>query len=150
MLEEGVFGGSYFGIEDLKGDYDYVSLFKECLKGVCPTLYLGDRYKSTLNKYKIRSGMSYDYWKNMNWLHADDPYGWFEWYIKYFNGRRHPDDNRQIKRWQDFAGRNGRWRNNIYKRIHETGDWNISPRIQQSLLHWGYKVNQEDYELWLK
>ena len=71
-----------------------------------------------------------------------------EWYIKYDMGLRCDDDYRQIRRWQDFCGKNGRWRKLIYRRIYEANDWQASPRIQQSLLHWGYRVNQEDYDLW--
>ena len=149
MLEAGIFGGSYFGVEDLQGDYDYQSLFAECLEGINPLLYLGKKYSPKMNKFKIRSGMPYDYWLEMDWMHHDDPYGWFEWYCKYSNGRRHEDDNRQIRRWQDFCGPGrGRWRNAIYKKIHLSGDWTISPRIQQSLLHWGYYVNDDDYLFW--
>lgn len=149
MLKEGVFGGSYFGVEDLKGDCDYQILFKEALADVPTNLYLGDKYRPKNNKFKVRSGMPYEYWKEMNWFHEDDPYGWYEWYIKYYNGRRHSDDNRQIRRWQEFCGKRGRWRNRIYKMIDENNNWNISPRIQQSLLHWGYKVNKEDFEYYL-
>ena len=149
MLELGVFGTSYFGVEDLQGDYDYQSLFTECLDGISPTLYLNGKYSPKTNHFKIRSGMPYEYWLEMGWFNDDDPYGWFEWYIKYSNGRRHSDDERQIRRWQDFAGRNGRWRHNIYKKIHHTGDWNTAPRVQQSLLHWGYRVNEIDYNNWL-
>ena len=103
MLEEGIFGGSYFGVEELEGDYDYQSLFQETLSNISPHLYLGNKYRPKLNKFKVRSGMPFEYWVDMKWMHADDPYGWFEWYIKYFNGRRHPDDDRQIGRWQDFS-----------------------------------------------
>jgi hypothetical protein len=148
ILKNGAFGGSYFGVEELEGDYDYQSLFEETLSSVSPHLYLGNKYKPKMNLFKIRSGMNYDYWTEMNWMHKDDPYGWFEWYLKYYNGRRHPDDDRQIRRWQDFCGINGRWRKRIYSRIYETNDWQISPRIQQSLLHWGYMVNKEDYVQW--
>ena len=148
ILLEGAFGGSYFGVEDLQGDYDYQSLFNEVLEGVPTHCYLGDKYQPKKNKFKVRSGMNYEYWKQMNWMHEDDPYGWFEWYCKYYNGRRHSDDKRQINRWKGVCGINGRWRNRIYKRIYETGNWNISPRIQQSLLHWGYKVNESDYGVW--
>lgn len=148
ILKNGAFGGSYFGVEELEGDYDYQSLFQETLADVSPHLYLGNKYKPKMNMFKIRSGMNYDYWTEMNWMHKDDPYGWFEWYLKYYNGRRHSDDDRQIRRWQDFCGVNGRWRKRIYKRIYETNDWQISPRIQQSLLHWGYMVNKEDYMQW--
>ena len=94
--------------------------------------------------------MDYKYWYDMKWMHEDDPYGWFEWYCKYTQGRRHEDDDRQIRRWQDFCGVNGRWRKRIYKRMIETGNWNASPRIQQSLLHWGYEVNMPDFEQYCK
>jgi len=145
MLREGIFGGSYFGIEKLEGDCEYSTLF-ETYDNVDTSLYLGETYKPKMNKFKIRSGMNYAYWRDMKWMHKDDPYGWFEWYTKYHNGRRHSDDNRQIQRWQEFCGSNGRWRTGIYTKIHNEGNWNISPRIQQSLLHWGYKVNEKDYE----
>ena len=154
ILKNGAFGGSYFGVGDLKGDYDYQSLFMETLSGVPSSDYLGDKYKPKHNLFKVRSGMDYQYWTKMNWMHPDDPYGWFEWYLKYFNGRRHEDDDRQIRRWQDFCGVNGRWRKRIYQRIYETGGWGalgnqeVSPRIQQSLLHWGYMINKSDYEQW--
>ena len=146
MLKEGVFGGSYFGIEALEGDSDYSTLFKRALPDVPIDLYLNKTYITKLNKFKVKSGTSYEYWREMKWIHDDDPYGWFEWYIKYYNGRRHPDDSRQIKRWNDFCGENGWWRRRIYKMIHQTGDWDISPRIQQSLLHWGYLVNSKDFQ----
>ena len=93
--------------------------------------------------------MPYEYWRDMDWMHADDPYGWFEWYCKYYAGRRHEDDDRQIIRWQNFTGVKGRWRHNIYKKIYESNeDWTIGKRVQQSLLHWGYATNEEDYALW--
>lgn len=149
IIEEGAFGGCYFGLPiEEYSSYEYQELFDYHFNGLDTSLYLGETYKPKLNKFKIRSGMDYDYWKDMGWMHQDDPYGWFEWYCKYFMGRRHPDDDRQIRRWQDFCGVNGRWRKRIYSRIYETGDWNVSPRIQQSLLHWGYIVNQDDFDQW--
>jgi len=151
VIEKGAFGGSYFGLPiEEYSNYDYTSLFKEHFDGLDTSLYLGETYKPRLNKFKIRSGMDYDYWKEMKWMHEDDPYGWFEWYCKYTQGRRHSDDDRQIRRWQDFCGVNGRWRKRIYKRMIETGNWNVSPRIQQSLLHWGYEVNMLDFEQYVK
>ena len=70
--------------------------------------------------------------------------------LKYYNGRRHEDDERQISRWNGVCGVKGRWRNRLYKNISETGNWEVSPRIQQSLLHWGYLANKKDYELYLE
>lgn len=149
IIEAGAFGGCYFGLPiEEYATYDYQTLFDKLFDGLDTNLYLRETYSPKLNRFKIRSGMDYDYWKEMGWMHEDDPYGWFEWYSKYSIGRRHSDDDRQIRRWQDFCGYNGRWRKRIYSRIHETGDWNVSPRIQQSLLHWGYKVNEHDYEVW--
>ncbi|QQO91796.1 hypothetical protein immuto35A_116 [Flavobacterium phage vB_FspM_immuto_3-5A] len=147
MLRRGVFGGSYFGVEKLEGDTSYEVLF-ESFKDVDRELYLGVKYQTKKNKFKIKSGMPYVYWIKMNWMHKDDPYGWFEWYCKYYMGRRHEDDNRQIQRWMDFCGPNGRWRQRIYGMINSTGNWDISPRIQQSLLHWGYEVNENDFCTW--
>lgn len=149
ILEAGSFGGCYFGLPiEEYSNYDYDSLFESLFKGVDTKLYLGEKYSPKLNQFKTRSGMDYNYWKEMNWMHEDDPYGWFEWYCKYYSGRRHEDDDRQITRWQNFCGKTGRWKDRIYNRIHETKDWKISPRIQQSLLHWGYFVNEQDFDHW--
>ena len=151
VIERGAFGGSYFGLPIKEYiDYDYNALFDHHFDGLDTSLYEGETYKPRLNKFKVRSGMDYKYWYDMKWMHEDDPYGWFEWYCKYTQGRRHEDDDRQIRRWQDFCGVNGRWRKRIYKRMIETGNWNASPRIQQSLLHWGYEVNMPDFEQYCK
>jgi len=150
VIESGAFGGSYFGEENLSGDTQYCHLFKDHFDGLDRSLYEGEKYSPKKNKYKVRSGMDYKYWSDNNWMHEDDPYGWFEWYCKYSSGRRHSDDDRQIKRWQDFCGINGRWRKVIYRKIYESKSWDVSPRIQQSLLHWGYRVNEEDFIKWQK
>lgn len=151
VIERGAFGGSYFGISIHSSmlEDDYEDMFEDLFKGVDRELYLKKKYTPRVNKYRIRSGMSYEYWLEMGWMRKQDPRGWFQWYCNYYRGRRSIDDERQIKRWNDFCGREGRWRNNIYSKIYRTGDWDISPRIQQSLLHWGYEVNQEDYRMWM-
>ena len=110
-------------------------------------------YNRKLNFFNIKSGQSQEEWEAKGWIHKDDPRGWFEWYCKYFEGRRHEDDVRQIKRWLAFCGPKGRFRNSIYNKIYKSGlgienSKDISPRIQQSLLHWSYIVNNEHYELW--
>ena len=148
VIRQGAFGGCYFGLEIGANLFDYEELFEYHFKGLDTSLYLGETYKPKVNKFKIRSGMDYEYWKSMGWMHERDPYGWFEWYSKYSMGLRGEDDDRQISRWQDFTGNNGRWRHNIYKKIYETRDWDTAPRVQQSLWHWGYKVNEDDYLLW--
>jgi hypothetical protein len=150
IIQRGAFGGTYFGlpIEEYT-DFDYESIFK-MFKGIDTEMYLGEKYNRKLNRFGVKAGMPYEYWKEMGWMHEDDPYGWFEWYCKFYSGRRHQDDKRQIIRWQNFTGIKGRWRKRIYSRIYETKDWNISPIIQQSLMHWGYEVNVPDYDLWIE
>ena len=69
-------------------------------------------------------------------------------------GRRHEDDERQINRWLAFCGPKGRWKNIIYKKIYEEKceikySESISRRVQQSLLHWSYVVNENDYKVWI-
>lgn len=151
VIQAGAFGGSYFGIQVEKYlEYDYQQLFNYHFKDLDSHLYTSPKYKPRINLYKTRSGMSYQYWKDKGWIHQRDPYGWFEWWCKYEMGYRDKnEDYRQISRWQDFCGFKGRWRNRIYNKIHQTNDWTVSPRIQQSLLHWGYRVNQKDYQMWL-
>ena len=116
--------------------------------------YCSKKYRSEVNLFKIKSGQSQKEWEDKGWIHRDDPRGWFEWYCKYHMGRRHEDDARQIKRWAAFCGPKGRWRNRIYSQINLAGcsietSQNISRRIQQSLLHWSYIVNDADYRSWL-
>ena len=148
MIRMGVFGGTYFSKL-----VDYRTFPKEWFSDIDENFYLSNDYQKEINYFKIKSGQSQEEWVRKGWIHKDDPRGWFEWYCKFFNGRRHEDDERQIKRWAAFCGPKGRFRNNIYKKIFKAGvriqDSNkISPRIQQSLLHWSYKVNNEDYEKW--
>ena len=107
-----------------------------------------------INYFKVKAGQSYEEWRGRGWIHKDDPRGWFEWYCKFSLGRRHEDDDRQIKRWLAFCGPKGRWRNYIYSKIYYSGcDIDdvkcVYRKMQQSLLHWSYIVNEADYELWL-
>ena len=149
VIEAGAFGGNYFGVDVGANLDDYKELFKYHFDGLDTSLYLGEKYSPKLNAFKTRSGMPYEYWKEMGWMNERDPYGWFEWWCKYEMGQRGNDDDRQITRWQNFSGVTGRWRLNIYSKIYNnSGDWKICRRVQQSLLHWGYIVNKEDYDLW--
>lgn len=157
MVEAGVFGGAYFGENcgaTPLSTFNYEKLFDILFKGTSSDLYKADKYLPRRNKFKTRSGLTYTQWKDFGWFHPDDPYGWFEWYCKYSLGRVHEDDGRQIDRWYKICGPDGRWRNRLYGMIYEKGttvdDLSVSPRIRQTLLHWGYEANQEDYEYFLK
>ena len=150
MLHRGIFGGTYFS--ELINHEDFPD---DWFKGLNKNFYSSEKYREEVNLFRIKSGQSQKEWEKKGWIHKDDPRGWFEWYCKYFMGRRHEDDERQIKRWLAFCGPKGRWRNIIYKKIHtaECGiedSGYVSRRIQQSLLHWSYIVNNDDYKLWKK
>ena len=150
MLLKGIFGGTYFS------KLIYIKDFpKNWFDKLDKRNYLSENYIIEINYFKVKSGLSQKEWEDKGWIHQDDPRGWFEWYCKYFLGRRHEDDERQINRWLAFCGPKGRWRNIIYKKIYNAGceiedSFNISRRIQQSLLHWSYMVNKIDYQNWIK
>jgi hypothetical protein len=72
-------------------------------------------------------------WRRKGWIHPDDPRGWFQWYCRYFMGRRHADDARQIARWRAFARHLAQVRRNC-----EPGDPFCRPRQRQALLQWAY------------
>ena len=150
MLEKGIFGGTYFAVL-----IDHKDFPEEWFENIDESFYKSDKYLTKVNFFKIKSGQSQEEWEAKGWMHKDDPRGWFEWYCKYFLGRRHEDDERQIKRWAAFCGPKGRWRNIIYAKIHASGygienSQDVSRRIQQSLLHWSYMVNEKDYAAWKK
>ena len=70
-----------------------------------------------------------------------DPYGWFQWYCRYHLGRRSSDDSRQINRWLGIVNR---FKGILIKMIKDEDttfdDFNVSPKIRQILLHWGYEL----------
>ena len=142
VIEAGTFGGSYFGIAIDESEDDYTDLFESLFKGVDTRLYLGVKYSPKLNRFGVRSGMNYRYWKYMKWMRSQDPRGWFAWYCNYYLGRRSSDDERQIARWLAFAGPKGRFRLRLIgmckAKKRPLTDETISPVIRQGLQHWGY------------
>ena len=70
------------------------------------------------------------------WINEIDPYAWFQWYFRYWKGRRSKDDQRQIGRWKGIISR---FRGMLIKLIGEGKD---SPKIRQVLLHWGYELEK--------
>ena len=83
-------------------------------------------------------------WENKVWSNKIDPYGWFQWYFRYWLGRISKDDKRQINRWKKISGRcSGK----LVKMIRDIGSkfdrYSISPKIRQMLLHWGYELTEK-------
>ena len=89
-----------------------------------------------VNKYGVKCGTSLRFWKNKGWINKIDPCGWFQWYFRYWFGRRSKDEKRQINRWKSIVSR---FRGNLVKIVINAGskyDFSISPKIEQILFHW--------------
>lgn len=124
MLALGIFGGLY--MTDCRKEFPK-SWFTRA------KLSPGKRDNS-LNYFGVDASQPLAEWKLKGWLHEDDPRGWFQWYCRYYMGRRMPqEDARQIKRWKAI----GRHVTQIRKHC-EPGDLMCRKRQRQALLHWAY------------
>ena len=108
-------------------------------------LYASSYYDAVVNKYGVRCGTSLRFWGSRGWINKIDPYGWFQWYCRYWLGRRSSDDESQIKRWVAIVNR---FKGVLVKMIKDKGvkfdDFSVSPKIRQTLLHWGYELVESD------
>ena len=123
MLELGVFGGSYFG-----------SKIKEYPKSWFQNAKISKKFDVSLNRFRVKSGLSRKEWLEKGWIFKEDPLGWFQWYCRFSNGRRifHIDEI-QIKRWKNFT----RHVRAIEKNC-ERGDLSCRRRQRQAILQWAY------------
>ena len=158
-LQLGVFGGCYFnprggkrGIFDREVAVDHAEFPPAWFEGVDDSKFLSRRYVIPTNRYGVKSGQDQAFWEMKGWVHAQDPRGWFQWYCRFFMGRRTHDDSRQIARWAACAGPKGRWRNQLCGKVRTAGksfdDASVSPVIRQTLLHWAYELSEEDFQRW--
>ena len=123
MLALGVFGGHYF-----EGEHDEFppSWFKQAR--------LRDAHDPSINFFEIDASQSRQEWERKGWMHPDDPRGWFQWYCRYYLGRRMVDeDARQIRRWKNMTRHIGQ-----VKKYCHPGDLTCRRRQRQALLHWAY------------
>lgn len=123
MLELGVFGGEYFADrpQDLPDDW-------------FASAKLSPKYDKSLNFFEVSASQPLSVWQQKGWIDQRDPRGWFQWYCRYYMGRRIPDyDQWQIKRWKAI-----RRHVTQLRKACTIGDLNCRPRQRQALLHWAY------------
>lgn len=108
-----------------------------------------DQYDKNINKYKVKVGTTLEFWEDKGWISKYHSYGWVMWYCDFFMGKRCPDDERQIDRWKKTAGPNSRFRiwlvHQIVAKKGKYNDYDISPAIRQTLLHWAYELSLRDF-----
>ncbi len=128
MLELGVFGGKY--MTDCRDEFP-ASWFAHAK--LSPL-----KRNPSLNYFEIDASQPLSVWKAKGWIYVEDPRGWFQWYCRYYMGRRIPEeDARQIKRWKMI-------RRHIGQLVAHCrpGDEHCRPRQRQALLHWAYDTRK--------
>jgi hypothetical protein len=124
MLALGIFGGVYMRdcIDEFPSDWFESAVFAE------------DKRDPELNYFQVNASQSLKEWIRKGWIYEDDPRGWFQWYCRYYMGRRLPDeDSRQIKRWKNMTRHTSQ-----IKKYCAPGDLACRRRQRQAVLHWAY------------
>ena len=96
--------------------------------------FFSDFYDVGFNYYGVEVEKSLRFWEKKGWINKIDNYGWFQWYFRYWKGRRSKDDIRQMNRWKKIVHR---FAGILKKLISEDKD---SMKIRQILLHWCYEI----------
>jgi len=123
MLRMGVFGGKY--MTDCRDEFPE--------KWFAHAKLCHERHDPKLNYFGVNASLPLSVWRKKGWIYREDPRGWFQWYCRYYMGRRCPDDERQIRRWKAMK----RHIAQIVKHC-ERGDIRCRPRQRQALLNWAY------------
>jgi len=124
MLKLGIFGGKY--MTDCRKEFP-ASWFKKAK--LCSV-----KHEAKLNHFEINASQPLSYWRKKGWIYPDDPRGWFQWYCRYYMGRRLGDeDRRQIKRWKAIKRHIAQVKKHCKK-----GDTACRPKQRQAILHWAY------------
>jgi hypothetical protein len=123
MLALGVFGGKYMTDCTAEFPADWFTRAKLC----------HERHDPKLNFFGVNASQPLSVWIDRGWIYEEDPRGWFQWYCRYFMGRRCPDDERQIKRWLGIRRHIAQLEKHCRR-----GDLRCRRKQRQALLHWAY------------
>jgi len=123
MLRLGVFGGKY--MTDCRAEFpaDWFRNARLCT----------ERHDPKLNFFGVNASQPLAEWRRKGWIYREDPRGWFQWYCRYYTGRRSLDDERQIARWRAMRRHIAQIRQACPRRALD-----CRPRQRQALLHWAY------------
>ena len=174
VLRRGAFGGTYFrDIESSVTGKKYSKVYREFPKSWFNGLDIKKQitrpwddknYNKSMNKYGVKVGATLEFWQDSGWITENDPYGWFQWYCRYYKGRRlkSTKDNKnedvwQIGRFNKIVRFLGPLIKMIAKKENETKkenepkksyvhDYTIGAKYRQILLHWGYELTESEYQ----
>ena len=126
MLALGVFGGVYM---------------RDCLKEFPDDWFVKAKFQKDgsykrnpkINFFGVNASQPLAVWRDKGWIYPQDPRGWFQWYCRYYMGRRSEDDERQIKRWIAIRRHVSQIVNNCKR-----GDYSCRSKQRQAVLHWAY------------
>lgn len=126
MLALGVFGGIYM---------------RDCTREFPKNWFVKAKFQKKeshehdpkINFFGVNASQPLSVWRKKGWIYKDDPRGWFQWYCRYYMGRRSTDDDRQIKRWGAIARHIAQ-----LKKHCRRGDFSCRPTQRQAILHWAY------------
>lgn len=124
LLALGIFGGKYMTdcTDEFPDDWFENAKFSPEKKNI------------DINYYKVDASQSLTIWKEKGWINSEDPRGWFQWYCRYYYGRRIVDEDiRQIKRWKGMKRHVSALKNNC-----KDMDQSCRRKQRQALLHWAY------------
>lgn len=127
VLALGAFGGKYMTDCTREFPADWFEGVKLC----------HEKHDAKLNYFGINASQPLSVWREKGWIWKDDPRGWFQWYCRYYMGRRCEDDARQIRRWRATTRHVAQIRNKC-----RPGDMACNTRQRQALLHWAYDARK--------
>ncbi len=125
MLELGVFDGNYFNEVPNEFPPEWFKNARVSADG---------KPDPSCNYFQVSASQPLQVWQEKGWIHPSDPMGWFQWYCRYYLGRRlEGEDERQIKRWKAMKRHIAQIQKGCYP-----GDLTCRRKQRQALLHWAY------------
>ena len=127
MLALGIFGGVYL---------------RDCGKEFPDAWFKTAKFAKAgrdprLNFFGVNASQPLSVWRAKGWIHPQDPRGWFQWYCRYYLGRRTADDERQIARWRAIRRHLSQIKKNCPPKAFA-----CRRRQRQALLHWAYDARK--------